>query len=297
VIAPEIACVVLSLADEATLVAAVRSVLDEGEPVEVVVVNSGGGDPDARLRAAGIDVPVIDRPERLFPGAVRNLGIAATRAPYVSFLAADCLARPGWLAGRLREHRAGAAAVASCPANAYPASVSAWASLLLLHNRLLPVGSRDSRLYYGLSYERGLFERFGLFDETLRAGEDTEFNARIRSSVTLIRANDVETAHRYPTSVRAFLADAHRRGLLAATTLGHIHDTRPQGIRVACRAAMNVIASLRRAWLVPRPARLAVLRAWPLVPLGGAAFAAGALTAYVRPYDDQGESHQVEERS
>ncbi|HYH47235.1 MAG TPA: glycosyltransferase family A protein, partial [Thermoanaerobaculia bacterium] len=94
--APDLACVVLALGNPPELAAAVRSLLDQGEPMEVVVVNSAGGGAAATLAAAGLAVPVIERPERLLPGAARNLGIAATRAPFVAFLAADCWAEPGW---------------------------------------------------------------------------------------------------------------------------------------------------------------------------------------------------------
>ncbi|MBN9023617.1 MAG: glycosyltransferase family 2 protein, partial [Rhizobiales bacterium] len=87
--APELAAIVLALGAPDEAVEAVRSLLAQDPPVEIVVVNSGGGGMAAKLRAAGIDVPVIEREERLYAGAVRNLGIAATRAPFVGFLAAD----------------------------------------------------------------------------------------------------------------------------------------------------------------------------------------------------------------
>lgn len=64
---------------------------------------------------------MITHPARLLPGAVRNLGIAATSAPYVSFLAADCRAERGWAAGRLAAHRAGAPAVSGIMSPGPPA--------------------------------------------------------------------------------------------------------------------------------------------------------------------------------
>ena len=187
----ELACGVLSLRAERGLLPAVRSLLEQDEPLEIVVVNSGGGGARRKLIAAGIDVQVIEVPERLLPGAVRNLAIEATRAPYVSFLAADCVALPGWVAGRLREHRRGAVAVAGTMANAHPRSLSARAAYLLLHNRRMPETPPHMRLLYSLSYQRAVFERHGRFREDLLAGEDSEFNARLEPGAEIAWAPDV----------------------------------------------------------------------------------------------------------
>ena len=276
---PELACAVLSYRDEPFLVDAVRSVLEQDVPVEVVVVNSGGGDPAGRLAAAGIDVPVHSVSERLYPGAVRNIGVAMTRSPYVAFLAADCLATPGWAAARIRAHRAGAAAVASPTTNPYPHSSTAWASLLLQHNRRLAVTRPAQRLHYSLSYDRALFERFGSFREDLRAGEDTEFNARFAGHAQTVLAADALTAHRYPTQPSVMLRDAFRRGRLQAGMQGRIDGGGPQRIRVAASGPRNVLRSLLVSVRSRPPERGAMLRAWPLVVAGAAAYTCGALTA------------------
>ncbi len=274
----ELACAVLSYRDEPFLVDAVRSVLDQGIPIEVVVVNSGGGDPADRLAVAGLGVPVHSFPDRLYPGAVRNVGIDQTRARYIAFLAADCLATPGWAAARLREHRAGAGAVASPPTNAYPQSSTAWASLLLMHNRRLAVTRPSQRLLYSLSYDRSLFDRFGRFREDLRAGEDTEFNARFREHARTVLAPDAVTAHRYPVELGAMLRDAFRRGRLQARMQGAIEGRGPRNVRVALRGPFSVVRSLVVSARSPRPERGTLLRAWPLVIAGGVAYTAGALT-------------------
>jgi glycosyltransferase involved in cell wall biosynthesis len=275
---PELSCAVLSYRDEPFLVDAVRSVVDQDVPMEVVVVNSGGGDPGGRLAAAGLDVPVYSFPERRYPGSVRNVGIDATRARYVAFLAADCVAEPGWAAARLQAHRAGAAAVASPPTNAYPESTTAWASLLLLHNRRMAVNRPDQRLHYSLSYDRSLFQRFGRFREDLRAGEDTELNARLQAEVRIVLAADARTAHRYPTRTRAMLRDAFRRGRLQACAQGAIEGRGPRRFRVATRGPRNVLRSLVIVAHTAPPDRRRMLRAWPLVLAGGILYTVGALT-------------------
>jgi GT2 family glycosyltransferase len=272
-----LACVVLSFRTEVGLVAAVQSVLAQSEPVETIVINSGGGSAFERLRAAGIDVPVIDRPEPLFAGAVRNLGIEATRARYVSFLAADCLAAPGWVAGRLREHRAGAAAVAGVLTNAYPASLSARVFGLLLHYRMSPSASGTERLFYGLSYDRALFERCGKFREDLLTGEDTEFNARFANVFPVVFAPDVATAHRNPTTLGDLLRDTYRRGRRRARVMGQL-GRRRAGIVIAASTLRGAPWGLADAWRsASRRERAALLPAALLVPIAALAYAAGAV--------------------
>lgn len=274
----ELACVVMSYRDEPFLVEAVRSVLDQDTPVEVVVVNSGGGDPAGRLAAAGINVPVHSVPQRLYPGAVRNLGIDRTRAPYVAFLAADCVATPGWAAARLRAHRAGAAGVASVLTNASPESSAAWASLLLLHNRRLAVTRPGQQLLYSLSYDRRMFDRHGRFDEQLRAGEDTEFNARLQSRERPVLAVDAVTAHRYPTGRRAMIRDAFRRGRLQAAMQGALEGRGPRNVRVAVRGPLGVLRAIDVSLRSPSAQRRLLIRSWPLMIAGAVAYTVGALT-------------------
>lgn len=273
----DLACVVMSLRSQSSVVAAVQSVLAQATPIEIVVVNSGGGPVVAQLRDAGIEVPVIDHRLPLLPGAARNAGIQATRARYVAFLAADCLAAPGWAAGRLREHRAGAVAVAGVLLNAYPANVSARAFDLLLHYRMGRHALAGARLFYGLSYDRRLFERFGTFRVDLPAGEDTEFNTRFAGLLPVVFAPDVRTAHRNPTAPGDLLHDVFRRGLRRARTNAQLGGGRP-GLRVAIETLRGVPWGLRLAWADASWAeRRMLLRAAVLVPPAAFAYAAGAL--------------------
>jgi glycosyltransferase involved in cell wall biosynthesis len=283
----ELACVVMSLRDEPGLVAAVQSLLDQPEAIEIVVVNSGGGNPSIRLAAAGISVPVLNHPERLYPGAVRNIGIEHTRAPYVAFLEADCLALPGWAAGRLREHEAGAPAVACLMTNAYPDSTSAWASHLLQHRSRTAATPTHRRLLYGLSLDRSLFDRYGTFREDLRAGEDTEFRTRIPAAVRIAWSPDIVSAHRYPTDPGSVIRDSFRRGRLQAATRGARLGTGPSSTRIAFWGLVGSAYALQIALRTKPPRRRKLLKAWPLVVPGSLAFSAGALTARFRPYDGQ----------
>lgn len=280
---PELACAVLGLGNPPELLDAVRSLLAQSEPLEIVVVTSAGGGTASALATAGLDVPVIERTERLFPGAVRNLGIAATRAPFLAFLAADCWAEPGWAAARLRLHRAGAAAVASAVTNPYRRNLAAWASYVALFSRRMPGAPPAEALLYGASYDRGLFDRFGLFREDLRGAEDTDFHQRLTAGgVPIAWEPAVRTAHRHPRRLGSLLADQYRRGARSATAWSRLQAYRPR--EVAANALRRVPDGVGRAWRSAEPGeRPWIAAASLLLPAAALAYAAGALHAARAP--------------
>ena len=276
---PRLACVVMSLGNQPGLFDAVRSLAAQGDAAEIVVVNSGGGDPEPRLRKAGLHVRVVNVRERLLPGAARNAGIDATTAPYVAFLAGDCTAEPGWVAGRLREHDAGAPAVASAIVNASPAVAPAAATFLLMHHRRAPSGRPRRIDLYGLSYARDLFNRYGRFREDMRGGEDTEFNLRLSPSIDIAWAPDVRCAVRYPQTVAAMVRDQWQRGVVQIRATEQVRG-RARRLRVAQRAARNGAPALVQALRRPAPGeRRAPLAALPLVPVAALARAGGVVAA------------------
>jgi hypothetical protein len=208
---PELAVVVLSVGAPPELRAAIDSLLRQTEPLEIVVVNSGGG----RLADVLADRPAIrtiEVPELLWPGAARNVGIRATQAPWVAFLASDLVAAPDWATQRLALHRAGKASVASAVSNAQTGNLFAWAAHVTLHARRMAGLPRRKAHRYGASYARSLFERYGLFREDLRIGEDTEFHRRMRRRDRPVWAPQVVASHRYTQSWRELIADQQVRG-------------------------------------------------------------------------------------
>lgn len=278
----QLACVVLSLGAPASLVDAVRSLQGQDTPIEIIVVNSGGGNPLARLRAAGIEVMLIHRAERLYPGAARNLGILATQAPYVAFLADDCLAEPGWARGRLTRHLAGKYAVSSAVTPARPRNLWSWVSYINLFARRMPGVSPAQALHYGVSYQRELFAGHGLFREDLRAGEDSEFNARL-AGIAFDWAPEVRAAHRHPTGAISLLVDQFRRGARSAAIWQRLSGRGSRGL-VAGNAFRRWSGLLRIAWHAALPGQRAyVLTSAALMPPAVAAYALGALLGAPEP--------------
>lgn len=217
---PALSVVVMGYRNEATIVDAVRSVLQQRceEPFEVVVVTSGGDRSAARLRSAFPALPVVEDPGRLLPGGARNAGIQATRAPVIAFLAGDCIAEPGWIAGRLRAHRRGYAGVAAALTSAGPARPAGWASGFLLFPARLPGRPAGEVAWpdpaaHGLSLDRAVLRRVGAFATDQLIGEDTDMARRLADAgLPIWFEPTVRIGHRGPRNLVALLRDEYRRG-------------------------------------------------------------------------------------
>jgi glycosyltransferase involved in cell wall biosynthesis len=273
---PELCVVVLSYRNDNTVLEAVDSLLAQGEPVEIVVSHSGGGHTPGLLARERPSVHVVASERRRSCSEARNAGIAASRAPLVAFLEADCIAEPGWVEGRLREHRAEAAVVASAITNAFPDSRSAWASHLLRYQRRLPNTPASERLMLGLSCHRDTFERFGQFREDLPGGEDSEFTARLLRELDIVWAGDVRTAHRNAAGPAELMRDHFRRGLRNAHTQlwlsGHAGT-----VRASLEALVNLPRAVGWARRLAVPGATSPLRCWPLLAPATAAYIAGLI--------------------
>jgi Glycosyl transferase family 2 len=263
---PELCTVVMSYRNEVTVLEAVRSLLDQDVPVEVVVSHSGGGETPEVMAREGIACVSSER--RRLPGAARNAGVAATTAPFVSFLEGDCLAAPGWAAGRLARHCAGAMAVGSAlePFDGGRCSRAAW---LVEHSARLPLRTVPDAAQHGLSFARSTLERFGPFPEDMLVGEDSEVTSRLLASgIEIEWAPEVVTMHRYPTTIPGLLADSWARGRRRAWT-----RIAERGRRTLARDAIRAPSEAARRALRPG-APVSRMEVWTALPLMWASAAA-----------------------
>ncbi len=272
--------------DEATIVAAVASITSQvtAEPFEVVVVTSGGDGSAAAVAARFDDVTVIESTERLLPGGARNAGVATTHGGIVAFLAADCLAEPGWVAARLGAHRSGHPVVAGAMTCALPAGPSAWASHFTLFGHRLPgIGpgavSHPDPAAHGLSFDRSVLERIGPFDPDLPIGEDTDAARRLAADHLPVWFEPaVRTAHRGPGDTRALAADQRRRAGISARAKGQslMPLSRGQAVwRYPGACLLGTGRTVRVAWRNGRGDRLRLVRCLPWIALARAAGQAG----------------------
>jgi succinoglycan biosynthesis protein ExoU len=235
-----------------TIAGAVASALAQAETAEVVVVDDASMDDtaDTALRVALGDarLRVMKATRNLGPAAARNLGIAATAAPFIAVLDADDAILPGRFAGLLK--RSGWDLIADnivflpdaddLGALARDDGHATGLSALDLAGFALGNLSGKGRTRGELGFlkpvmRRDFLDRHGLrYDEGLRLGEDYDLYAR-----ALLCGARFLVAHRagYAARVRAdSLSGRHRTADLAALeaatlrhleTLGRDHAARP----------------------------------------------------------------------
>jgi GT2 family glycosyltransferase len=267
-----IAVVVMAYRNEATVAAAVASVVAQRPaPDEVVLVTSGGDGAADVVRDRFPKVTVIESQDRLLPGASRNAGIRATRSDVVAFLAADCLAAPGWVEHRLRAHDAGHEVVGS--AMAVPQGTVALASYLVKFAPRLPTRPAGRLQWpdagaHGTSYDRDVLDLLGGFDEVRRVAEDTEALARVHAlGIPIHYEPAVRTIHEEPGRLAPFLRDQVRRGRLLQRSTGTLAPDRPRS-RVVVVWWRTLHPVLRTGWREGRRLRGRVLMAAPAVAAG-----------------------------
>ncbi|MCX7286950.1 MAG: glycosyltransferase [Rhodobacterales bacterium] len=212
----DLATVVIGFRNQPGLLAAVQSLLAQDQATEIVVVNTGGGDVAETLAPVLNKIRLIDCATPCKVGAARNTGVAASRAPFLAFLAGDCLARPGWVSGRLAHHRAGELSVSSAVVAEDDAGLVALAANRMRYSSRNPLSDLRRISHYGQSYARALLSLCGPFPPGLAMAEDTALNRLARQFAAPVWAPGVVTTHRDQATLHALLQDEYRRGLMRA---------------------------------------------------------------------------------
>jgi glycosyltransferase involved in cell wall biosynthesis len=274
--APTISVVLPCFNGVAYVGAALRSVLDQGWPgLEVIVVDDGSTDGSAPwIRREFPSVKVIEQANQGV-AAARNQGIAAARGEWVAFIDADDVWLPGKLAAQI-------AAIRARPeARMVYTAWSVWLSdnAAPTAEHLLAVQSQgdDATRWTGPSgwiypellldcevwtstvlAQRSLFQQIGVFDSSLRIGEDYDLWLRASRVTPILRvARPLALYRQHPASITRAAPRENYRGLVVARALDRWGYADEHGGRASTRAVNRALA---RSWAEFAAANLAAQR-------------------------------------
>ena len=154
-----------------TLKACLDSVLEQSEPVELLVIDNFSTDATPQIASAMAGTFEQAGPER---SRQRNLGAARASGSHLLFVDSDMILPPSLVAECL-EQAAGGFRAAIIPE--VSTGRGFWAAAKALE-RACYVG--DDSIEAARFFERGLFQELGGFDEALTGEEDWDLTARIR---------------------------------------------------------------------------------------------------------------------
>ncbi|HSA55996.1 MAG TPA: glycosyltransferase [Gemmatimonadaceae bacterium] len=245
------------------------------EGVEIVVVDNESSD-------GSLDAPVFrEVPARVLPvgarsiSAVRNAGAAATTAPILAFIDADCVVPEDFFRAAARILEDPRIDATGCEVR-LPDDGSwierVWDSM--------HAGPDDGPRHYlnsaSFVVRRALFERLGGFDEDLTTGEDTDFCLRLTHAGGRIwGAQSLQVVHLdNPRTLRAFFRKERWRGLGGMTrTILSARSRTAIGLLAFAGALGMAIATLLAPLALPLRLVLALALA-AAVPAGTVAYRA-----------------------
>lgn len=153
-----------------------------GDSYEIIVVDSSEDETPQIIRECFPDIKLVQLQSRAYPGTARNIAIEQARGGIIAFIDSDCLAAKGWLAGIIKAHRSDYMAIGGSILNGWEENRISWTEYFLSASEYFPSAPRRSVRTIptcNISYKREVFEKYGLFSETLAAFEDVLFNERL----------------------------------------------------------------------------------------------------------------------
>lgn len=175
--------IVLCTEKDQRVLGVVEALVSQSEPVEIVVVYSGGEHVREELSEYLDRIRIVTVTHTISSGTARNIGIDCSSSDYVSFLNADLIPTPCWSERILQEHDLGYSYVPSrvVPLEDAPDPVkSVW---VWLYRDFLSTGNTTSYSEFGSSYARQLFGQYGYFPTGVKTREDIVLNARMNGNV------------------------------------------------------------------------------------------------------------------
>jgi GT2 family glycosyltransferase len=201
---------------------------------ELIIVDNGSTDGSLELAekfAQARPNARVVRENRPGPSAARNAGVRQSRGSILAFIDSDCLPSATWLEELVegfadRTVWAAGGLLKSAPPTSITEAFSSRQGILNQEDFFKPRPYKPPFLLTAnFTARRAVFDRVGLFDESLHVGEDADLCWRILQAggkLALVRGAIV--AHRHRSNLRSFARQMFLYGIGSATTFARHRD-------------------------------------------------------------------------
>jgi glycosyltransferase involved in cell wall biosynthesis len=212
---------------EATITRAVSGVLAQDYPpdrYEVIVVDNASTDRTPQLLAAlGPRVRVLREATR-GASAARNAGVLASRHSHIAFIDADCIPDASWLTELVRASigpGAGDFVGGRIVAHEPSSSVELFVETIMDQERAIRGYRPPGAVTANLMARRDLLCALGLFDPSLRRGQDVDlsYRAYFERGATFTYAERAVVRHVNPRTLPALFRKGVQHGFAVADVL------------------------------------------------------------------------------
>ncbi len=277
--------VILPCRDEAPFIErCLDSILasDYSGPFEVIAADGMSTDGTRRLLdlRAAFDprLRIIDNPERITPVAL-NRAIAASRGEIIVRFDAHAAMPPDYLRRSVDLLTTTGAANVGGVIHTLPQSEGPFSVPIVLalgsrfgvgdsqfRTHSGDTGPRPADTVFGGAWKRGLFTRFGGFNEKLVRGQDMEFNLRLRRAGRIILLDPAIVCDYYARAdLASFVTHNFSNGVWAVLPFG-LSEIVP--VRTRHLIPLVFVAALTASVALPFPWSIAVLAAYATANLG-----------------------------
>jgi glycosyltransferase involved in cell wall biosynthesis len=192
------------------------------ELLEVVVVDNGSRDGTrAVLERYSGRIALVEESRR-GPAAARNAGIRRSTADVVAFTDADCTVDPEWLRELVEPLAGPSVGIVGGRILARPDANDAelYGETIHDHYASIHVWRPPYVITMNWASRRSILVAGGLFDETLRRGEDVDLSYRIGAAgYTLVYRPDALVYHRNERTLAGLAREGFQHGLAAPRVL------------------------------------------------------------------------------
>jgi glycosyltransferase involved in cell wall biosynthesis len=221
--------IIPSYNSENTIRKCVESILNQafsGEH-EVILVDSSADRTPHIVSSMYPLVKLIHLERKTDPGTARNIGLAEARGDVIAFIDSDCVAARDWLAKIEEAHRSSYNVVGGSVQNGNDVnSLVAWAGYISEFREFIPEQHKKEVNHIptcNISYKKGIFRRYGMFQGKYYPQEDLVFNHNLSLRGEKILFDPaIQVYHHHRTKLKDYFAHQRKIGSVTSRVLRKI---------------------------------------------------------------------------